>query len=293
MAGVDEHIGIGPAQRRPQTAITPRDLHFAIEGGRTSDWLGGDVVGSAVFNAFSLMLPEGERLFMDAVREYRWLLAGRLLEEAQAFMAQEAVHAREHRSLNSLVDRRRYPVAAIEAQMREQMARVRDRGPMVMLRVTIALEHFTSLLADVLLGEDSLLADAPPDMARLWQWHAMEEFEHRTVAFDVFVAATEEWTPLQRLWARNVMMIVVSVVFVAALTGAAMRLLVADGMDQRTARLRVLWFLFGAPGPLRRCWLPFSEWFRAGFHPSWRHNTTLLQRWRAEFPPGTANAQMA
>src|SRR5271170_6804428 len=151
---------------RPPVAITPRDLHFDIGGGRTDTWLGGDIIGTAVFNAVSLTFPEMERLSMDAVREYRAELSGRLLEEARAFIAQEAVHSREHRSINGLVDRHRYPVDAIEARIREQLMRVRERGPLAMLGVTIALEHFTALMADVLLGDEGLLAGAPPDVAR-------------------------------------------------------------------------------------------------------------------------------
>lgn len=281
------------ADRPAPVSITPRDLHFDIGGGRTNDWLGGDVVATAVFNAFSLTFPEGERLFMDAVREYRSQLSGRLLEEARAFISQEAVHSREHRSINGLLDRHRYPVDAIEAGIRERMARVRERGPMAMLSVTIALEHFTAMIADLLLCEKSLLAGAPADVARLWQWHALEEFEHRAVAFDVFAEATRDWAPRQRQRARNGVMRSVTVHFVGAVTRAAARLLAADGMNPSIARLRVLWYLFGRPGPFRRCWPHYRDWFRADFHPSKHDNWRLLDRWRAEFPPGAAPRQVA
>lgn len=283
----------GVADRRAPVAITPRDLHFDVGGGRGNDWLGGDVVGTAVFNAFSLTFPEGERLFMDAVREYRSQLSGRLLDEARAFIAQEAVHAREHRSINSLIDRHRYPVDAIEARIRERMVRVRERGPMAMLRVTIALEHFTALAADLLLGDESLLAGAPRDVVRLWQWHALEESEHRAVAFDVFEVATRDWTPRQRQVARNRTMRVVTVLFVGAVVRSAAELLAADGMPPWIARLRVLWFLFGSPGLLRRCWRRHCDWYSADFHPSKHGDRTLLDRWRAEFPPGAAHDQVA
>ncbi|HLZ82088.1 MAG TPA: metal-dependent hydrolase [Caulobacteraceae bacterium] len=281
------------ADRPAPVSITPRDLHFDIGGGRTNDWLGGDAVGTAVFNAFSLTFPEGERLFMDAVREYRPHLTGRLLEEVRAFISQEAVHSREHRSINGLLDRQRYPVDAIEAAIRERMVRVRERGPMAMLSVTIALEHFTAMMADLLLGDERLLAGAPPDVARLWQWHALEEFEHRSVAFDVYAEATRDWTPRKRQRARNRVMRTVTVFFVTAITRAAARLLAADGMSPWSARARVLWFLFGWPGPFRRCLPRYRDWFRADFHPSWHDNRPLLERWRAEFPPGVVHGHPA
>jgi hypothetical protein len=284
---------IDDAEAQPPVAITPRDLHFDIGRGHSDNWLGGDVVGTAVFNAFSLTFPEGERLFMDAVREYRSQLSGRLLEEARAFISQEAVHAREHRSMNGLVDRHRYPVDAIEARIREQLARVRERGPLAMLGVTIALEHFTALMADLLLSDESLLAGAPRDVARLWQWHALEESEHRAVAFDVFAEATKAWTPRKRQVVRNRIMHGVTLRFTLAITSAAIRLLAADGMNPWVAALRVLWFLFGAPGPCRRTWRHYREWYRADFHPAGHDNRGLLDRWRAEFPPGAAHGQIA
>ncbi|MDB5483785.1 MAG: metal-dependent hydrolase [Caulobacteraceae bacterium] len=281
------------ADERPPVTITPRDLHFDIGGGRTNNWLGGDVVGTAVFNAFSLTFPEAERLFMDAVREYRPQLTGRLLEDARAFISQEAVHSREHRLVNGLLDRHRYPVDAIEAGIRERMVRVRERGPMAMLSVTIALEHFTALIADLLLGDDRLLAGAPRDVARLWQWHAVEESEHRSVAFDVYAEATRDWTPRQRQKARNRIMRSVTALFVGVITRSAARLLAADGMSPSLARARILWFLFGWPGPFRRCWRHYADWFQADFHPSKHDNRPLLERWRAEFPPGAAHGHAA
>ena len=182
------------APRRMRPSVTPRDLHFQHQATPSNAWLGGDVVGTAILNALSLTFPAGERLFMDAVRQYRAQLSGRLLEEARAFITQEAVHSREHLARNGGLDPARYPVEAIEAEIRERMTRVRERGPMAMLSVTIALEHFTAILADLLLSDDSLLDGAPPEIARLWRWHALEETEHKAVAFDVFLEATKDWT---------------------------------------------------------------------------------------------------
>jgi predicted metal-dependent hydrolase len=271
-------------QGRQVVSVTPRDVHFKFHETPPSDWLGGDVVGTAVFNALSLTLPEGERLFMDAIRQYRAQLSGQLLDEVRAFMAQEAVHAREHGSINQLVDRRRYPVDSISAQIRERVAQVRERGPFVMLSVTIALEHFTAMMADQLLNDQSLLSGAPEEIASLWRWHAVEETEHKAVAYDVFQEATKAWSPGKRLTVRRKVMGLVTLVFVRNLSRHAARLLAADGMDLATARARVLWYLFGKPGLLRKMWRHYAGWYRSDFHP-WDHdNRGVLERWRAEFP---------
>ncbi len=70
--------------------IAPRDIRFDLASAHEGHWLGGDPVGTAVFNALSLTFPDGERLFMDAVKNYRHLLTGKLLEDAKGFLRNAA-----------------------------------------------------------------------------------------------------------------------------------------------------------------------------------------------------------
>lgn len=274
-----------PRNTPEDVQVTPRDLHFDTQAVGKGAWLGGDVVGTAVFNALSLTFPDGERLFMDAVRHYRPKLSGKLLEDAKAFITQEAIHSREHVAMNGGLDRNRYPVAAIEAQVKERTAMVRGRGPMAMLGATIALEHFTSMMADSFMRDDGLFENTDPEMKRLWQWHALEETEHKAVAFDVFQTVTKDWTPLNRYRLRVRVMILISIMFTRNITRYASDLLVADGMKPGLARAKVLWFLFGTPGLFRRCAREYWAWYRPSFHP-WDHdNRERLQGLRDAFTP--------
>ena len=104
-----------------ETDIVPRDLHFDLEGVRGNWWLGGDPVGTAVLNALSLTFPDGERLFVDAVRHFRDATDGSLREDVRKFIAQEAAHSREHHVLNELIDAAKYPVDRIRAHVRERI----------------------------------------------------------------------------------------------------------------------------------------------------------------------------
>ncbi|MBU4569585.1 MAG: metal-dependent hydrolase, partial [Alphaproteobacteria bacterium] len=89
------------SSRTPEDlTILPRDLHFDVSTARSGHWLDGDPVGTAVMNTLSLTFPDGERLFMDAVRAYKDQLSGRLEQDAKDFIAQEAIHSREHHLLN-------------------------------------------------------------------------------------------------------------------------------------------------------------------------------------------------
>jgi predicted metal-dependent hydrolase len=218
------------------------------------------------------------------VRHYRPKLSGKLLDEAKAFIAQEAIHSREHVAMNGGLDRDHYPVAQIEAQVRERVTLVRGKGPIAMLGATIALEHFTSMMADSFMRQQDLFENTDPEMKRLWQWHALEETEHKAVAFDVFNEISKEWKPLSRYKVRVRVMILISIMFTRNITRYATALLVADGMKPGTARRKVLWYLFGTPGLFRRCANEYWAWYRPGFHP-WDHdNRQRLESWRLEFP---------
>lgn len=268
--------------------VTPRNLSFQIRSVQADRWMAGDPVATAVFNALSLTFPDGERMFMDAVRLQRDRLSGRLLEEANAFIAQEAIHSREHVGLNAALDPQRYPVARIAEIMGKRLAFLRRRGPIPMLGVTIALEHFTAMMADLFLRDPTFWSGTSPEMARLWQWHAMEETEHKAVAFDVFNEVTKTWGSFRRYRLRVQAMLATTLFFNLNIVRYASMLLAADGMGRWAAVIRVVRYLYGRNGLLRTCGGAYRDWYRPGFHP-WDHdNRALLEAWRPLFASSTA-----
>ena len=82
-----------------------------------------------------------------------------------------------------------YDLEQLEAPLRRRMAWVKKNVPArEQLAGTVAVEHLTAVLAEKALGDHGLFADADPAMVALWQWHAVEEMEHKAVAFDVYRA---------------------------------------------------------------------------------------------------------
>lgn len=270
-------------QTPDDVAVAPRDIHFDLEAARAGHWLGGDPVGTAVFNALSLTFPDGERLFMDAVRNYREGLTGKLAEDVRGFITQEAIHSREHHLLNQLIDRTKYPVAEIEAEIRERIAFARGRGPMAMLISTIALEHFTAMMAEMHHKHQDVFTNVSPGLERLWRWHALEETEHKAVAFDVYMHATRDWPPFRRYMRRCIAMAIIGYMFPRNITRYAAKLLEADGYSPEAALKAVQDYVWRKPGLFSRGWMSFLAWFRPGFHP-WDINTRdLMDAWRADF----------
>jgi len=272
--------------------VPPRDIHFDVAAAR-GHWLGGDPVGTAVFNALSITFPDGERMFIDAVRHYRGQVSGKLADDVKGFIAQEAIHSREHHSLNQVIDRNKYPVAEIEAAMKERLTFARSRGPMPMLISTIALEHFTAMMADAHARHRDLFDNVEPDIERMWRWHAVEETEHKAVAFDVFMQATRHWSPLQRYMRRCIAMAMISFFFTRNITHYAARLLEADGYSYKAAVRAVKRYVWRTPGLFSRNAKTYFAWYRPGFHPWDQDNRALVAGWKAEFDADVAPAAAA
>jgi predicted metal-dependent hydrolase len=263
--------------------VRPRNIHFDVARGGKGDWMGGDPVATAVMNALSLTFPDGEKMFIDAVRHFVPKVSGKLLDDVKGFIGQEGIHAREHAQLNQLIDPQHYPVAEIEAMVLERLAIGRERGPMGMLLSTIALEHFTAMMAEIFTASPELFAGTDPEIERMWRWHAIEETEHKAVAFDVFMEVTQHWSPFLRWRRRMMIMMIVTYNFTRNVTRYASMLLEADGWSPKAARSAVRRYLWGKPGIFRRGWRTYFAWFRPGFHPWDIDNRSDLASWKAEY----------
>jgi predicted metal-dependent hydrolase len=263
--------------------IAGRDIRFDLAGVTEKHWLAGDPVGTAVFNTMSLMFPDGERLFIDAIRQHRDGITGKLAEDVRGFIAQESIHAREHHGLNQLVQADAQTVSEILAVMREDAARTREAGPMAMMLATISLEHFTAMMAEIFIANQDQFARTTPEIERMWRWHALEEMEHKGVAFDVYMHASQDWTPFQRYTRRIIAMTIIARQFTASIIRHATTLLESEGYSHAAALKAVRAYVWRKPGLFRRGWRTFLGWYRPGFHPWDQKAPAATAGWRAEF----------
>lgn len=260
----------------------PRNIAFVREA-PARHWYGGDPVATAVFNALSLSFPDGERFFIDAVKSFRHLADGELEAQVRDFITQEALHTREHAAFNTLIDRSHYPVAEIEQHIKSRVDRARKLGSLPMLVITMALEHFTAILAEDALTNKDAFKGCDPKIRELWQWHALEETEHKAVAFDVFQKLSRKWTRFRRYSARARAMAIATTMFLWNQSTYALMLMKADGIKGWSARWKLYNYLYGYPGIFRRVALAYFDWYRPGFHP-WAHDTrALVEEWRPKF----------
>lgn len=257
--------------------ITPRELRLDRHASTPRWWHGGDPVATAFFNSLSASFPQGETFFIDAVRRYRDRTDGHLREQIRAFIEQEAAHTREHVVFNKLIKNAGYDTAKMDADTRRRLDLARSRHPVAQLAITVALEHFTAIMANCLLTDRNPLPGAPPEILRLWQWHAIEEVEHKAVAYDTFLAVTRELSPLKRWTLRCRVMLLISVQFWHSNFQRMADFFRQDGINTPRTWWRVFVYLWLKPGMMRSMFRPYLSFFRPGFHP-WDHDDGALVR---------------
>jgi uncharacterized protein len=261
--------------------ITPRDRKFERGELNPRLWHGGRVEATAIYNALSTTFPVGEAFFVESVRAFREGAPPKLAEEIKGFTTQEAIHSREHAAFNRRAAEAGYDLTKLEVQVDYRLSITRTKPPIVSLAATMALEHFTAILAHELLKDTRHLAGADKDAADLWRWHACEEIEHKGVAYDTWLHATRNWPRSKRWKVKAKVMLFVTRNFVVDRTAGALELMRQDGVTGLRAWASLLWYLWVQPGVFRKIGGAWLKFFLPGFHPWDVDDRDLLRRYEA------------
>jgi uncharacterized protein len=263
-----------PAQAPEATGLSVRRLEVDLSAGFPRHWHGGDAFRTAYYNALSMSFPAGEQRFIDSVREAAKRLPDlpahtALRRQLQDFCAQEATHRHVHAQFNAELERQGLD-NAVERRIHARFERYRHINPMHHLGVTVAYEHFTAVLSDALLRNPAATATMTPAMQSLWRWHALEETEHKAVAFDLYQAlgGNHRW--------RVRWFVFVTLQFYADVARQTFSNLRRDGSAWRPSTWwSAATFFFGRPsrggGWVWTTARPLAQFLRRDFHP-WQHD---------------------
>ena len=253
-----------------------RQLHVDLREPFPLRWNGGDAFSSALMNALSLSFPVGEQFFLDSVREGFKQLPPELQdthrEDVKAFVGQEATHRRLHDLYNQHLLAQGM-VNHWEKRATKRIAYIQRFDIRHAVAATAATEHFTALLAHWLLSNPWFLDNAEPRLKNLWLWHASEESEHRSTAFDIYLAlgGNNHW---RLLWMRRITWF-----FLTDTLRQTVNNLWHDKALFKRSTWRSAWrHLFAKGGLLRELFSPWRDYFRPDFHPR-QHPDALARHW--------------
>lgn len=245
--------------------IIPRDVTFNITDASPKYWFDNDPFKTHFFNAFFTTFPPGEDFFVRSVIHYRGEIEDpKLQQEITAFSTQEGHHSRCHQDHLDVLTRQGYTSLERENKIIDALGKwANKRFPKASLVNTLALEHFTALLAHQALSEPEFFSDpAHEDFTPLFKWHAAEEIEHKAVAYDVYMAVDG------RYWPRVFAMVFSTIALLLILPIRMSPLLFKDGLLFRWKTWRNgLPFLFGRNGLFTKPWRHYVQFYRRDFHP--------------------------
>lgn len=167
--------------------ITVRKPDYKFETVSPSYWYGDNKFVSTFLSALSITFPAGEKFFIEAVRDCSYGVPPELKEDVKAFTQQEAQHSKAHVAFNAWLQAKGYRAEEFENFVKALLKVAAKFPKKHRLAATCALEHITALMADRLVVESDEFAEPICEEFReFWKWHALEESEHKSVAFDVY-----------------------------------------------------------------------------------------------------------
>lgn len=245
--------------------ITVRKPKFTFDKNAPSYWYADNKFATCFFSALSATFPLGEKFFITAVRDNMEAVTDpQLIADVKAFNQQEGQHSLQHIEFNHWLDYKGFSASEFEDVVRIGLSMCSKLPKKHRLAATCALEHITSIMAERLINEaDTYTVHVDGEFRELWQWHALEEAEHKAVAFDVYRAnGYDEATRIA------VMVLATAGLMVAVLSGQAWMYWKKTGKRGVIDFLRGMSLLYGMKGFVSRSIPAYLSYYRPRFHPN-------------------------
>lgn len=261
--------------------IAARALLIDWNVGFKRHWNGGCPSKTHAFNALSFMFPQGELFFVKVVKEVSQINASRLpvelKEEVKGFISQEATHITQHQFYNQVLENQGYENVVFKYIEGSEKRAQKYFSPIQKLALVAAYEHYTAILGNYLLQSPEVMECAPKQMSLIWEWHAVEETEHKAVCFDLYKASGGSW--LRRVFA----FVLVSLEFSMTFTSLYFNMLWRDGCLAWKLLPKTMWktlcFFWGVKGVGWHLLLHGLRYLAPWFHPWKQNNKHLLESW--------------
>lgn len=279
---------------RAGASFPVRRMNFEFES-VPEYWMNGSAGLTHFMTALSALFPAGEMFFIDSVRVVRQHPSIKdnveLQKEISAFIGQEAMHTQEHEGFNAFAQKYGHDVATLDRYTNRAIQTTRKvfaflgkpvgiTQEMVDLTATTALEHFTATIASQLLVNNhiqELMRDET--MKTMWLWHAIEENEHKAVAYDVFEGVFGKGIKSYLL--RTGSLVAAMSILFCVQSYFVFRLLKQDKQLNRAALKDIYTYAYSpSKGIITGMAREMIMYFKPGFHPNHHDTDALLEKWK-------------
>jgi len=270
-------------QSLSKLAIEPRRVKFDFEDIETPLFYHNNALISALWAALSASFPVGEAEFIRSVRLFEKKISDPvLIDDVKAFSVQEAHHSVQHKKLNKFLEEHGYQIQKIEKLAHERINyRIENWSHERRLARTVVAEHVTAVIAHYLLT--NLHPNHMPCSLRdLLQWHAIEEIEHKSVAFDVYNHCVGDQKLLRKEFRRFSYFDFPKNMFFMTKFLLKQRGHKTSWQDRK----EIVRYLFGDQGLIGRSQrVKYMMFLKDGFHPWDDDNSTLVEQWKVKLSP--------
>jgi predicted metal-dependent hydrolase len=263
-----------------QVEIKPRHMSFPFTEVKEKFFFGGNSLLTVFAGALSSTFPPGEAEFIESVRNYRDQVKDETLKkQIKGFIGQEGHHSHQHKQANIALTELGIDAVRLEKDLEKDLKKYMKRKhatPKFRLAMTVGMEHLTAIMAEHVLTVPESLGPLNETVKELLYWHAVEEIEHKAVAFDVFMLCENDQKYLRRV------LRLVTVLFSLRIAGYMIALLFwARKMPSWKDVKGFSAFMFGRKyGLIPSIRSNYKDYFKEGFHP-WDHaNQELVDMWK-------------
>ncbi len=185
------------------TDLKIRRLAFAFDESTPLQWNRDNPMFGFVMLTLTFVAPPFERYMVTATRlALPHIDDPDVAAEAEAFLRQEALHAKAHRGHAAALVAQYPGLAEVTADLERRFDHLIDTRPLEYhLAYAAGIEAtFTPTFNMWLRHRDVLFDNGDPRVAPLFLWHLVEEIEHRSSAYDIYNAVVPDpWYRLRML----------------------------------------------------------------------------------------------
>lgn len=259
--------------------LVPRPADFDFGDDIPRYWQ-GEAFASRMLDALQLGFPDGERMFIHSLRNYLDEITDPILkEQVKQFIYQEAQHGIGHTNFTETLAKQGLKVKGVVKFIKSATLLFKKTPRKYQLAATVAAEHLTASLGEYLVSEDdNLLKNAHPTMKAFYMWHAIEEVEHKAVAFDTYTEVAGGG-----YFMRAFALAVTYPVALIPLTAGTMVMMHADGELNLKELRKGAKTMFGKQGIWRKTFPAVMEFYKPSFHPWNTGYPESFHHWKEEY----------